>query len=458
MEKTAQTADKTAQFGTDSIPHLMMRYSLPSIIAMLAMTMFNLINMAFVGRSIGALGIAAIAIASPITMIQGSINQFISNGCAAAVSISLGKGDREGAQRILGCSLTFSAIVASVNMVIGFLFLEPLLRVFGASDAIMPFAYDYMVVILFNMLLGIFTTMNPMIRIEGFPAQAMFTMLVMTGVHIVLTPLFIFVFHMGIKGAALGSVGSSIVMSLWICIFLTSEKRAVRLQWKYCRVRFRTILLVMQLGLPTFLMQITQSLLSVVMNKSLGTYGGDIAISAWGITNNVNSVVAQPIFGLNQGVQPIIGYNYGAKNYKRVKQALLYSLGAATVFSFFGWLVIRLFPEPILAFFNQDPELIALGARMLVVFRMLIAVVGFQQAGAAYFQYSGKPNTSIFLTLSRQVLILIPCIMMLPRYFQLNGILYSGPISDALSTVITAFFILFELKRLDRLEGAAQTP
>ena len=451
MEKTAQSADRTTQFGEDSIHVLMMRYSLPAIVAMLASTMFSIINMAFVGRSIGAPGIAAIAVCAPISMIQGAIGQLIGNGCAAAVSISLGRGEREGAQTILGCSVFYGLLVSFLNMTLGFLFTDVLLTAFGASASILPLAREYLQVTLIGMLCSIFSSMNPMLRIEGFPQRAMMTQILMTVINVLLAPLFIFVFDMGIRGAALGSLCGQLASSAWILSFLLHKDRTVRLERKYIHPQAGMISFVLQLGLPSFLMQLTQSLLSIVMNRSLGTYGGDLAISAWGVTNNINSVVAQPIFGLNQAVQPIIGYNYGAKQYKRVRHALLYSLSAATVFSLAGWLVIRLFPEPILAFFNKDPDLIAIGSRMLIVFRMLIFVTGFQQAGAVYFQYSGKPKTSILLTLSRQVFILMPCVLILPRFFQFDGILYSGPISDVLSTIITGIFILLELKRLDKL-------
>ena len=451
MEKNQQLTDKTTQFGEDSILRLLTRYSLPSILAMLAISTQGVINMTFIGRSIGPLGIAAIAVSGPITMVQGAISQFISNGCAAAVSITLGQGDRDGAQRILGTSTLFLFMMAFINIAAGLFFMEPLLMAFGASEATLSLAKDYMSITLIGASYGCISTMNPIVRIEGFPKLSMVTMLVMTCLNLILSPLFIFVFHMGIKGAALGAVTAQFGSAAWIFHFLINKKRTVRLRWKYFRLRVSTILTILKLGLPTFLMQVTQSLLSVVMNRGLLMYGGDIAISAFGITNNINNLISQPVFGMNQGAQPIIGYNFGAKKYDRVRQCLVFSLIGATIFSVLGWLLTRFFAEPIFAFFNNDPELIAVGSRMLIVFRMLIFAVGFQQAGAAYFQFSGKPLTSVFLTLSRQVLFLIPCIIILPRFFQLNGILYSGPISDFISTMLTAVFIILEFKRLKGL-------
>ncbi|MCL1804827.1 MAG: MATE family efflux transporter [Clostridiales bacterium] len=451
MEKNAQLVDKTAQFGEDSVLRLMVRYSLPSILAMLAISAHSVINMTFIGRAVGPLGIAAIAVSGPITMVQGAINQFISNGCAAAISITLGQGDRDGAQRILGTSMLFLFIVSVINIIIGFTFMEQLLLAFGASQATLSLGKDYMSISLIGMVYGCVATMNPMVRIEGFPKLAMVTMLLMTGMNLILAPLFIFYFQWGIRGAALATIISQFAVAVWIMYFLLHKDRTVRLRLKYLRLKISTILLIMKLGLPTFLMQVTQSLLSIVMNRGLLTYGGDVAISAFGITNNINNLISQPVFGLNQGAQPIIGYNFGANKISRVKQALVYSLAGATMFSALGWVLTRLYAEPIFAFFNNDPELIAVGSRMLIVFRALIFVVGFQQAGAAYFQYSGKPMISIFLTLSRQVIFLIPLIVILPRFLQLDGILYSGPISDLISTILTGVFIIVELKRLNGL-------
>jgi len=451
MEKPATPADKTVQFGEDGILKLMVRYSLPAIVAMFALSAHGVINMTFVGRSIGPLGIAAIAICMPVTMVSGSLLQFVSNGCAAAVAIALGKGDKEEAQGILGCSVLANYITSVICIILGFRYMDFLLRLFGASDATLPLSREYLGVSLFAMMFNSISTMNPMLRIEGYPKQAMLTMVVMSILNIILTPFFIFVLHLGIRGAALGSLIAGVVSMIWIFTFLTRKNRTVRLQWRYMRLRVKTLLYVMQLGMPTFLMQITQNLLSLVMNNGLRTYGGDLAISAWGVTNNISNLVSQPIFGMNQGAQPIIGYNYGAKKYRRVKQALFQSLAAATIFATLGWFLTVFFAKPIFTFFNDDPELIAIGSRMLMIFRSLILITGFQQAGAAYFQNTGKPTTSILLTLTRQVFFLIPLLLILPRFFQFDGILYSGPISDAVSALITGVFILIEIRRLNKL-------
>jgi len=447
----AKNIDKTEQFGNEGILRLMIKYSLPSIVAQLVSSSYHLINMSFIGRSVGPLGIAAIAVCQPISMITGAVNQLVSNGCAAAVAIRLGEGDRDGAQKLVGTTITFNVVVGILCIILGQIYMKPLLIAFGASEAILPYAIPYLNITLYGMVLGGLTAMNPMMRIEGYPGRAMITMLLSTAVNLMLTPLLIFVYDMGIVGAALGTFGAQTASGIWIMWFLLSKNRTIGLKMRYIGVRIKDLVYVMTLGMPNFLMQLTQSLLSITMNNTLRIYGGDIAISSWGITNSINNLVQQPVFGMNQGAQPIIGYNIGAKKHARVKQALLYSLAAATVFSSLGWLITRLFPAQIFAFFNDDPELIAVGTQMLIIFRMFIFVVGLQQAGASYFQYSGRPKTSAVLTLSRQVLILIPCLLILPRFYQFNGILYAGPVSDLISTAITLGFIIVEIKRLNKL-------
>jgi putative MATE family efflux protein len=444
--------DKTNQLGEKNVISLMVQFSLPSIVAMMVGATYNIINMSFIGQSVGSIGIAAIAVSNPIAMISMAINQLIGNGCAASVSIRLGRGDKDGAQEILGNSVFFSLIVATLIMCVSNMFLDQILVVFGASEAILPYAHEYMRIMLVSMIFGSFGTMNPIMRIEGYPVKAMITLLLSTAVNLVFSPTFIFVFHLGVRGAALATLCAQFATSIWMFVFLTSKKRVVRLRWKYCKPKPSNLWEVARLGIPNFLMQFAQSMLSAVMNTSLGMYGGDIAISSWGIITSIMNLIAQPIFGMNQGAQPIVGYNIGAKNYKRVRQAMTCSLTAAMFFSFFGWGLTRIFPVQLFTFFNDDPELIAVGTHMISVFMSCLFIVGFQQAGASYFQNAGKPKISTVLTLSRQVLILMPCVLILSRFFGMEGILISGPIADIASALITGVFIVLEARKLGILE------
>ena len=453
IQTQEQETDRTARFGEEGIMKLLIQYSLPSIVAMLVQSTYNTINMSFVGRSVGPLGIAAIAVCMPIMMIQYSVISLISSGCSAAVAIKLGQGDKESGRAMLGSSVAFNQIFAAAGAILGLMFIEPILRAFGASETILPLAKDYMTITLAGSFIGTFGSLNPMLRIEGYPRRAMMTMLFSTLVNLICSPTFIFVFGWGIRGAALGTVCAQLGTSGWIFLFLINKDRVIGLKKKHFRLKLNHLSYVIQLGLPNFLMSLSQSLLSVTLNRNLVAYGGDIAMSAWGITNNIDTLISQPVFGFNQGAQPIIGYNIGAKNYARVKLALYCSLGTAMFFSTIGWLLTRVFPAQIFAFFNNDPELIAMGVRMMKIFRAFLFVVGFQQMGSAYFQFSGKPKISIILTLSRQVLILLPCIVVMSRLFGFDGILYSGPIADFSSMVLTAFFVVKEIKRLDKLHA-----
>lgn len=447
----ARNVDMTEQFATEKIFKLMLKFSFPAMVASTIQTSYHLINTIFIGRAVGPLGIAAIAVSAPITMIQGAFNQLVGNGCAAAVAIRVGKGDKEIARGLVGSSVTFSFTIAAINFLIAQTFKTQLVTAFGASPALVEMAGEYLTFSLFGMLIGFFTGLNPLMRIEGYPGRAMVTLLLSATVNGIMTPIFLFVFKLGIKGAALGTLCGQLATAIWMLNFLTSKDRVVGLQWKYARLNFRHFLEMAKLGLPNCLMNLTQSMLSVTMNRSLATYGGDLAISAWGICNNLNGFIQQPIFGLNQGTQPIIGYNVGAKNYHRVKEALFNALGIATFFATLGWLLTRFFPVQLLGLFTDNEELIGIGTSMLIVFRMLVFVVGTQQVGAAFFQNSGKGNTAAFLTLSRQVIILIPAVLILPQYFGFNGILYAGPVSDGLSSMLTAVFLYFEVKRINRL-------
>jgi len=456
--------DMTEQFGTESIFKLMLKFSLPAIVASTISSSYNIINMTFIGRAVGPMGIAAIAVCQPITMIQGVFNQLAGNGCAAAVAIRVGRGDKEIARGLVGTAVTFSFFVAAANLIIAQIFKDPLLSAFGASPALIPMAGEYLTISLFGMLISFFMGLNPLMRIEGYPGRAMVTMLLSATVNIIATPTFLFVFNMGIRGAALGTLCGQVASATWMLLFLTNEKRVVGLKWRYVGFKLNYMLEMSKLGLPNCLMNLTQSMLSVTMNRTLAAYGGDIAISAWGVCNSVNGMIQQPIFGLNQGTQPIIGYNVGAGNYKRVKQALYNAVGIATFFAFCGWIATRYFPMQILSIFTDDAEMIALGTRILIVFRMLIVFVGMQQVGAAFFQNSGRAKTAVFLTLSRQIIILIPAVLILPRFFGFNGILYAGPVADGLSSALTAIFLFFEIKRFNKIiqdgdqQGVQDTP
>jgi len=451
VKKPAQSDNKTTQLGESNIAKLIAQYATPTILAMMVQAAYDVVNMSFIGQSVGPLGIAAIAICSPITMIQYTLVSFLANGCIASVAIKLGEGNPESARETFGSTLAFCLTISTCVALTVTITIDPLLRLFGASEAVLPYARDFLRINTFSAVFSVFLILNPLIRIEGYPTLSMLATLLSTAVHLCVAPTLIFVFEMGVRGAAIGTLCANIAVGIWVFSFMRGKKRVVRLQFRYLRYKLHILKIIMQLGLPTFLMQLSQTLLSVVMNRSLIAYGGDISMSAWGITNNITMLINQPIFGMTQGAQPIIGYNIGARKHIRVKKALMFSLMATSLFAILGWSLTQLFPVQLFSFYSDDPGLISLGVRMFTTFRALVFVIGIQQAGSSYFQYSGRPKVSALLSLSRQVLILIPCVLLLPLVLGFDGILYSGPISDFVSTTITALFIIFEFRRLNKL-------
>ncbi|MBN2049613.1 MAG: MATE family efflux transporter, partial [Spirochaetales bacterium] len=344
--------------------------------------------------------------------------------------------------------------------VLTMLFLEPLLRIFGASEASLPYAKQYLSIILLGIpLQSIGFGMNNFIRAEGSPKTAMATMMIGAVMNIILDPLFIFVFDLGIRGAALATIIAQGVSSLWVLAYFLGRRTANRLQPEMMRLKPSLIRRIIAVGMAPFAMQLAASVIVALFNTKLLAFGGDTAISVFGIMNSVTMVVLMPIFGINQGAQPIIGYNHGAGFHHRVRQAVRLAAVAATAVVLVGFAFIMGFPRAILGLFNRkDPELLRMGVEGMRVFLSALPVVGFQIVGSGYFQALGKAKKAMFLSLSRQVLILVPALLILPRFLGLKGIWLTGPVSDTLAAVITAFMLYKEFRKSEgALEASKDT-
>jgi putative MATE family efflux protein len=444
--------DSTARLGQEKIGSLLITFSIPAIVGMLVMSLYNVIDRVFIGNSAGSLGIAAITVGFPIMILQFAFIGMIGMGATALASIRLGQQKREEAEFIMGNALVLLAALAVIMTALGLILLDPLLRIFGASDEVMPYARTYIQIILGASIFQSFSFgMNNFIRAEGNPRTAMATMIVGAVMNVILAPLFIFGFGWGMAGAGLATALAQAVSAIWVMLHFLLGRSTLKIRRKNLRVDFAVTRQIMALGAAFFAMQLAQSVLSAVMNTSLGIYGGDVAISGMGIVITLMTLIMMPIVGINQGAQPIIGYNYGAQRYDRVKATLKYSAAAATVIATAGFVVIRLFPTQLITIFNrQDAELIAFGTNALVVFMTFLPLLGFQIVGSGYFQAVGKPRQSLILTLSRQVLILIPALLILPRFFQLNGVLMAGPVADIVASTLTGAWLFFELRYLNR--------
>jgi putative MATE family efflux protein len=384
-------------------------------------------------------------------LIMMAFSMLIGIGANSLVAIRLGENRKEEAEGIFGNALVLLIITSAVLSIIGLIFLEPFLKLLKTSEDIMPFAVDYLQIILLG---GVFQSigmgMNNFIRSEGNPKIAMYTMLIGAFINTVLDPVFIFVFGWGMKGAALATILSQAVSAIWVIAYFMRGKSLLKIRLKYLRLKPEYIGSILALGAAPFAMQIAASVLNFIMNFNLGKFGGDVAISGMGIVNSIITLMIMPIFGINQGVQPIIGYNYGAKKYDRVKEAYKISVVFASVIVVLGWVLTRVFPEQLVYLFNrEDAELISFGTVAIQKFLIFLPIIGFQIVSSNYFQAIGKPKYSAFLGLSRQVLVLIPALIILPEFFGLNGILYAGPLSDLISSVITGIFIVIEMKNLD---------
>jgi putative MATE family efflux protein len=444
--------------GEAKILPLIWKFSLPAIVGMLTNALYNVVDRIFLGQGVGSLAIAGTTICFPIMMVMMALTMLIGIGSSTLISIRLGEGKHEDAEKIMGQAFLFICVFFGAFMVLGLSFINQFLFLFGATDTILPYAKEYMSVILFGApLFAIGSGINHCIRAEGNPKIAMLTMLIGGLLNIALDPLFIFVFNMGIRGAALATVISMSVSSLWVLMYFIKGKSIIKIRVKYIRYHKGIARNMLTNGSAAFALQMVASVLNIILNQSLKTYGGDLAISAMGIIQSTFTFVVMPIFGLNQGLQPIFGYNYGAKKIHRVFDTLKYGSIIATLIVTFSYLIIRLFPTALIHIFNRsEPDLIALTKDAIFWYSLCIPLIGFQIVSVGFFQALGKPKRAMFLSLSRQIIFLIPLLLILPRFFSLSGIWYSIPISDVLSFLFAVFFVAREIKKLQQFEKAGE--
>lgn len=451
---------RSRQLGEESINKLLVKFSVPAIIGMLVNSLYNIVDRIFVGNGVGSLGLSAITVEFPLTLVVMSVALLIGVGSGTLISIRLGEKKESEAGEILGNAFFLLVILSVLITVVGLAWLDPLMSLLGASAEVLPYARDYAGIILAG---TVFWTvgmgMNNIIRAEGNPQVAMLTMLIGALLNIVLDAVFIFAFGWGIKGAALATIIAKAVSTLWVLHYLLTRSQ-VRLRLDKIRLRLAHMLRIVAIGFAPFARQLAASLLNVILNISLSTYGGDLALAAMGVVMSLSTLIFMPIIGLDHGLQPIIGYNHGARNFHRVREAFVKGLVVATAVSVLGFIVINLFPAQLVAMFNaKDAELIALGSRALRIYLLLLPVIGAQIIGSSYFQAVGRPVPAAILTLSRQVLILIPALLILPPFFGLNGVFYAGPTADFVATVLTGLWVAVEMRKLTKKEREmAPTP
>lgn len=442
--------DRTKQLGEESVGKLLWKFSIPAIVGMLVNALYNIIDRIFVGKGVSELAITATTIAFPIMNIIMAFGMLIGIGAAATVSIKLGQQSKKEAEHILGNAFVLIIISSILVTTIGLMFLEPILKFLGASEQVLPLAKDFTTIILYGVILqNVGFGLNNIIRSEGNPKIAMITMLMGSILNTIFNPIFIFVLHLGIKGSALATIVSQSVCSVWVISYFMGKKSNLKLTKENMKLNMHIVNQIFSIGLSPFLMQAAASVINIVLNNDLAVCGGDKAIAAMGIINSVAMLILMPIFGINQGSQPIIGYNYGAKSFERVKKALKLAISAATSICIVGFALVQLFPKAIInVFSNADLELINIGSNGIRIFLAMLPIIGFQIVSSNYFQAVGKAKISIFLSLSRQVIVLLPLLVILPRFLNLTGVWMAGPTADLISSFITALLLIRELRHL----------
>lgn len=444
---------KENKLGTEKVSKLLISFSVPAIIGMLVNTLYNIIDRMYIGNieGVGKLAITGVGITMPIMTIILAFGMLVGIGTAARISIFLGKGDKETAEKHIGNAFVLIIIFSILITIIGLAFLDKILVVFGASSSTEIYARQYMQIIFAGTIVSMLSFgLNHSIRSDGSPKIAMLSMLIGAIINIILDPILIFVFNLGVRGAAIATVISQFVATIWILYYFTKGQSSIKLKKENFKLKKYIVLSIFSIGISPCSMQIAACIVQVIANNSLKHYGGDLAIGAMTIVQSIGMIFLTPIFGLNQGSQPIIGYNFGAKKYKRVKTTVFYGAITATIIVTIGWLVVQLAPQLLIKIFNNDPELLEIAKNGLRIYLLFIPVIGLQIISSNYFQSVGKAKISMFLSLLRQVILLIPFMIILPRIFGLNGIWMAGAISDLLSAIITCCIFYNSLKKLNK--------
>ena len=441
------------ELGEEKVGKLLLHYALPAIIAMTASSLYNVIDRIFIGQGVGPLAISGLALTFPIMNLAIAFGTLVGAGASSMVSIRMGQQRRADAIRILGNALVLNIIIGIAFSVLGLVFLDDLLRLFGASQDTLPYAKEFMQVILAgNVISHIFFGLNNIMRSSGHPTKAMISTLLTVVINIVLAPIFIFYFGWGIRGAAFATIISQTIGMIWVLAHFCSKKPYIHFMPSGFKLSRRIILDIFAIGISPFIINALASLIFILMNLQLRRFGGDFAIGAFGIINSVVSLLVMIILGLTQGMQPIVGYNYGARKLDRALTALKQTIFWATGVSIFGFIIAELFPYQIARAFVNDSEMISIIIRGMRINMMVFYLVGFQIVVSNFFQAIGKAKIAIFLSITRQLLFLVPFLFILPYLFQLDGVWASAAASDLAATISSAWAFIYFYKKLRRGE------
>ena len=441
--------------GTEPIGKLLMKYALPAIIAMTATSLYNIADSIFIGHGVGALAISGLAITFPLMNLAAAFGSLVGVGASTLISVKLGQKDYDNANKVLGNVLILNVIIGALFTLFALIYLDPMLYFFGASEHTISYARDFMQIILIgNIITHMYLGLNAVLRSVGFPKLAMYTTLLSVVLNCGLNPLFIFGFGWGIKGSAIATVISQVLSLAVQLIHFSKPNQLIKFKSGIFSLRKEIVHGILSIGMSPFLMNLCSCLIVLLINRGLKTYGGDMAIGAYGIVNRVLFLFVMIIMGLNQGMQPIAGYNYGARLYPRVTGVTLLTTYWATAVATIGFLLCQLLPEYIVGMFTTDPALVQTAVNGLQLAFLVFPIIGIQMVSTNFFLSIGMAKKAIFLSLTRQLIFLIPFLIVLPRYFGALGVWISLPAADFISTIVTLIVIIRQFATFKRLNVA----
>ncbi len=446
------------ELGVKPVNQLIRQYAVPGIIAMTASSLYNMVDSIYIGHiaEVGSLAISGLAVTFPLMNISTAFGTLVGVGAATMISVLLGQKNYAVANKVLSNEVTLNIITGLVFTFVALMWMDPILRFFGATEATLPFARQYMTIIAIgNAVTHLYFGLNSVIRSSGSPKTAMGLTLFTVTSNAILDPVFIFVFKLGIQGAAIATVLCQFMALCYTMWFFLDQDKFLHLprSRKVFRIDWRIAKDSLAIGMGPFLMNLASCIVVLFINQQLVKWGGDLALGAYGIVNRISFLFVMIIMGFNQGMQPIAGYNYGARQYARVREVYVKTAGWATLVCLFGFLISEALPGPTVSIFTPDPVLHDMAARGLRMMNLAFPIIGFQMVTTNLFQCLGMVNKSIFLSLSRQLLFLLPCIYILPPLLESEtGVWYSFPISDTIAAIVTAFFAVGLLRNLGRLK------
>jgi len=441
----------TLERGTKPVGKLLVQYAIPAMIAMTASSLYNMVDSIFIGQGVGPMAISGLAITFPFMNLSGAFGAAIGVGASTFISVKLGQKDYATAENILGNTVILNIITGLSFTIICLLFLDPILRFFGASDSTIPYAHDYMSVILLgNVVTHLYFGMNAILRAAGNPKQAMYATIFTVILNAILAPIFIWPLHLGIKGAAYATVLAQLLALLWQFKIFSNKKELLHFKRGIYRLKATLVHNIIGIGISPFAMNATSCVVIIFINNQLVRYGGDMAVGAFGIANKISFIFLMFVMGLNQGMQPIAGYNYGAQQLDRMLRVVKLTIIGATGIMVSGWIIAVFAPYYCIRLFTSDATLIRLGINGLRIITMMFPIVGYQMVVTNFFQCIGKVKISIFLSLSRQLLFLLPLLAILPLFFKLNGVWASLPIADLTASMVTAWIMIVYMRKFQK--------